>query len=778
MVERLKVYLVLNNEADAKWYQSSLKQIPMESIHLKTFKQFEKAIEKKACDVIIASLTLPDKSGIDCIRKIKSNYPDIPIVVSVPAEQEKQAYEGVLSGAQGFIRVGTLGPYSVAAVIYQAFQRQNTILEIQKSQRQLENLVSNLPGFVYRCLNDVNWTMEYISEGCKDLTGYSPSDFQVGTKMVSYNSVIHPDDRDMVRKTIQKAIKQKTHFQIEYRIRTASGEEKWFWEQGNAVDSTLPKEEIILEGFITDITARKIREIQMQSIIRVGAVLRNAIRASDFSSSVTEEIRDLYNSDCAAIIKATNQPGIMRINSSVGVWDQFEGKEVDIKDCISRFSLQDNKTIVYDKETSEDHICRALDCGTSRFMAFVPLISQKKARGIIALGRDYRYSPQELDVLEAIANMIVSALERSDLYQKTEKQLRRLESLHAIDQAITSVYDLKVINSIILDQVCKELEADAADILILNKASNMLEYKGIRGFVDREISKNKVPLTTSLAGNVLLENTDKSIADLNKEPLKFIRSSMGVEKFKAYYAKPLSNKGEIIGVMELFFRKHFYPDEEWENFFETIATQTAVAYDSYRKYSDLQRMQQNMTSSFRSTLETWSKSLELHDIESQGHIRRVTDSTIRLARELGVEERELLKIERGALLHDIGKIGIMDEILQKKGTLTEKEWDEIKKHPQIARDLLSNVKILEDALDIPYSHHENWDGSGYPQGLQGEQIPLSARIFSVVETFDAVTSPRPYSRAWTKKEAIKYLKDQKGKKFDPVVVDKFLKNFE
>jgi HD-GYP domain-containing protein (c-di-GMP phosphodiesterase class II) len=132
-------------------------------------------------------------------------------------------------------------------------------------------------------------------------------------------------------------------------------------------------------------------------------------------------------------------------------------------------------------------------------------------------------------------------------------------------------------------------------------------------------------------------------------------------------------------------------------------------------------------------------------------------------------------IERGAILHDIGKIGIMDNILQKKGTLTEAEWAEIKRHPQIARDLLSNVKMLENAMDIPYCHHENWDGSGYPRGLKGEEIPLPARIFAVVETFDALTSPKPYRQAWSKNEAIKYLKEERGKKFDPEIVDRFLK---
>jgi HD-GYP domain-containing protein (c-di-GMP phosphodiesterase class II) len=151
---------------------------------------------------------------------------------------------------------------------------------------------------------------------------------------------------------------------------------------------------------------------------------------------------------------------------------------------------------------------------------------------------------------------------------------------------------------------------------------------------------------------------------------------------------------------------------------------------------------------------------------------------LEIAKIMGIEEDQLPNIERGALLHDIGKLAIMDGILQKKGTLTEDEWKEIKRHPEISREMLSNVTLLEDAVDIPYSHHENWDGSGYPQGLKGENIPLAARIFAVVETYDAMISPRPYRAALTKQEAIQYLIDQKGKKFDPRVVDLFLETIK
>jgi HD-GYP domain-containing protein (c-di-GMP phosphodiesterase class II) len=200
-----------------------------------------------------------------------------------------------------------------------------------------------------------------------------------------------------------------------------------------------------------------------------------------------------------------------------------------------------------------------------------------------------------------------------------------------------------------------------------------------------------------------------------------------------------------------------------------------VAYDSCHTFGDLQRVKQNLANTYNAALETWSKSLELTNIESQGHVQRVTSQTLRLAKELGIDDSELPNIERGAILHDIGKLGILDEILLKKGKLSDTEWHEIEKHPVIAKDLLSGVNLLKDAVDIPFSHHENWDGSGYPQGLKGEEIPKAARIFAVIESYDALLSEKPYRDAWSQERAIEYLKQEKGKKFDPKIIDAFLR---
>ena len=174
---------------------------------------------------------------------------------------------------------------------------------------------------------------------------------------------------------------------------------------------------------------------------------------------------------------------------------------------------------------------------------------------------------------------------------------------------------------------------------------------------------------------------------------------------------------------------------------------------------------------YQATLEGWARMLELRDRETEGHSRRVAQMSVNIAKKLGLDEEEIKYVYYGALLHDIGKIAIPDEILHKPGPLTAEERAIINQHPVYAFEILKDIEHLRPALAIPYSHHENWDGTGYPQGLKGEAIPFPARIFAVVDNMDALTTDRPYRKAWSPEKALEYAKEQRGKKFDPQVVN-------
>jgi putative nucleotidyltransferase with HDIG domain len=196
--------------------------------------------------------------------------------------------------------------------------------------------------------------------------------------------------------------------------------------------------------------------------------------------------------------------------------------------------------------------------------------------------------------------------------------------------------------------------------------------------------------------------------------------------------------------------------------------------DAIANVLERKRAEENLVEAYDTTLEGWAKALEMRDKETKDHSQRVTELTTELAKALGIDGDDLIQIRRGTILHDIGKMAIPDEILRKPGKLTVEERKIMEQHPIHSYELLAHIPFLVKALDIPYCHHEHWDGSGYPRGLKGEEIPLSARIFSVVDVWDAVRSNRPYNRAWSKEKAIKYLKEASGKQFDPDCVAAFL----
>jgi putative nucleotidyltransferase with HDIG domain len=189
----------------------------------------------------------------------------------------------------------------------------------------------------------------------------------------------------------------------------------------------------------------------------------------------------------------------------------------------------------------------------------------------------------------------------------------------------------------------------------------------------------------------------------------------------------------------------------------------------------IQALHSELLVAYDETLEGWSRALNLRDPNTDGHSKRVVDVTINLARNVGFSESELIHVRRGAILHDIGKMGIPDHILLKPGPLTAEEWRIMQLHPVFAYEMLSKIPFLKPSLDIPYSHHEKWNGSGYPRQLKTTEIPLAARVFAIVDTFDALTSDRSYRPAWKREEALSYIHDQAGIQFDPDIDQVFLK---
>jgi putative nucleotidyltransferase with HDIG domain len=265
------------------------------------------------------------------------------------------------------------------------------------------------------------------------------------------------------------------------------------------------------------------------------------------------------------------------------------------------------------------------------------------------------------------------------------------------------------------------------------------------------------------------------IPDIRKEQVICVRwPMMCQEEFVAYYGVPLIARGRVKGVLELFHRSPLTPDQEWIEFLGTLAGQASIAIDNANLFEQLQRSNMDLSRAYDATIEGWARALELRDTETEGHCRRVTDLTVRLARLLEFSDDDIVHIRRGAILHDIGKMAVPDSILFKKGPLTLEEQQTMQKHTIHAYKLLSPIPFLRSALEIPYYHHEKWDGTGYPRGLKGEDIPLAARMFAVVDVWDALCFDRPYRKGWEKERVSTYIYEQSGTHFDPQIVGVFL----
>jgi putative nucleotidyltransferase with HDIG domain len=394
---------------------------------------------------------------------------------------------------------------------------------------------------------------------------------------------------------------------------------------------------------------------------------------------------------------------------------------------------------------------------------------------IVSMPPPHQMAPGQMGLLESLAEMAGAALHRMSLHEETLRQVDQLQALHRIDQAIAGSMDLRMTLNVLLEHVLTQLKADAASVLLLNPHRQMLEYAAGRGFRSSLVQTAHIRLGESFAGRVALERRAIQVDDTGHvQGSRQFGTLWSGEGFAAYYGLPLIAKGHVKGVLEVFHRAPRVAGPDWIDFLETLAGQAAIAIDNAQLFDDLQRSNLDLTLAYDATLEGWSRAMDLRDKETEGHTLRTTEIAEQLARAMGVSDADLVHVRRGALLHDIGKLGVPDQILLKPGKLTDEEWVIMRGHPLLAYDLLSPITYLRPALEIPYCHHEKWDGSGYPRGLKGGNIPLAARIFAVVDVWDALRSDRPYRAAWPEEKVLEHIRSLAGTHFDARILDAFL----
>ncbi len=552
------------------------------------------------------------------------------------------------------------------------------------------------------------------------------------------------EERKKIDKAIKDAIEKNLPYDLSLEMVTAKGNHKWVRTMG------LPIKEndrvVKVQGIFQDITEQK-----------------KALEAVEASE---EKFRTLFEKSPIGLSLADKDCRFIDANNSFCELLGYSKEEIVHKTVADITYEEDKQNFIHNSEA----VLSGASHGYSTEKRYI-----KKDGSLIWV--EVTTAP----IVDKNGNfvyglgMVNDITERKQADEKLTTQLHRVSALRSIDTAIASSFNLQVILQVLLENVTQELGVDAASVLLLNQNLNVFNYGGGRGFSGNYFSRFNLRMGEEYAGKAALERNIIHIPDLNlvDYPAK-MRELIQGEGFVSFIAVPLIAKGRANGVLQIFHRSPLNPDPEWMDFLETLAGQTAIAIDNTHLFNDLQQSNIELTMAYDATIEGWSAAMDLRDKETEGHTQRVTYLSLRLARLLGVSDSELIHIRRGTLLHDIGKMGVPDSILHKPGPLTDEEWVIMRKHPQFAYDLISSIKFLRPAADIPFCHHEKWDGSGYPRGLMKDQIPLAARLFTVVDVWDAITNERPYRKAWSREEALEYMRTQAGKHFDPNVVNTFL----
>ncbi|MBA4421329.1 MAG: hypothetical protein C0391_09300 [Anaerolinea sp.] len=676
---------------------------------------------------------------------------------------------------------------TLSGMIMDITERKQAEDQLRESEEKFKTLFNSANDAIFTMNHttflDCNTTTEKIFSCSKDqIVGHSPIDF---------SPELQPDGSFSSKSAVEK---------IEAAF---SGEPQFFEWLHIRLDGTPFSAEVslnrvfiggeyILQAIVRDISERKQAEDQIRlNISRAEALARTALK---LNKDLALEV--VLNTICTETAAALDVEVV-----AVDLLDESSGELQCVKVCGAPpgFLARHSSTPRTMFESAEPHPGEALVITDIQAVPGLPnaalyaefnvrtVVVQEMRRGstligslsLLTLGQPRDFSADELTLLTGLTNQATQAITNTQLYEETRRRLRNIHSLRAIDHAITSSLDLRLTLNVALEQVVSYQKVDAACVLLLNPYTQTLGFSAGRGFRTKGIERSSVHLGEGQAGRVALERRTAYVPDLKSNYLDSAHADLLVnEDFESYCAMPLIAKGQVKGVLEVYLRSQPTLDAEWLEFLETVAGQIAIAVDNATLFDGLQRSNTDLIIAYDATIEGWSRAMDLRDRETEGHTLRVTETTMQLARAMGIGEEQMVHVRRGALLHDMGKLGVPDGILLKPGPLTDDEWVIMRQHPQFAFDMLSPIAYLRPALDIPYCHHEKWDGSGYPRGLKEEQIPLAARLFAIVDVWDALRSERPYRAAWPDEEVIGYIKSGSGNHFDPKAVEIFLKVLE
>lgn len=409
------------------------------------------------------------------------------------------------------------------------------------------------------------------------------------------------------------------------------------------------------------------------------------------------------------------------------------------------------------------------------------LIGEAILRVIDEARETLKIDDEAKELIEKSLKVIEERQQRErELVEESERKTQQIILLNKIGSYLTSSLDLSLILNVVLEDTTDIVRCEAGILYVVDDETSSLTIKHVKGLAADDLIGKHILLESGYFEQVVKTQRPMIVNDVSENQVR-PRMLNEQSKFKPrnLIVIPMFARGHILGVIQVINRKDGLPfNKDDQDLLKAFSDQAAIAISNTKLFNALQQSNQELIIAYDATIEGWSRALELRNKQTEGHSQRVVEMTLQFAIFLGIKGEDLVHIRRGALLHDIGKLAMPDGILYKPGELTLAEQNFLELHPEFSYDLLEPIGFLRPAIDIPYCHHEKWDGSGYPRGLKGDEIPLSARIFSVVNAYDNLIMDRPHHQAWSREKTLDYIHEQSGKQFDPGIARNFLRMME
>ena len=840
MKTNLKILYIEENPKEQKKLVDFVasENLPYEFTVASTVPDARKALGSSDFDLVLCECQIGKFTAFDIIEELE----DIPYIFLTRQGSEIIAVQALKAGAADYIIKDSHEEYlfGLSTALEKAIRKKDQEKEARLYQQQLEEIVAERTHVllesnqrlteetslraqaleelresreIYRRFFQTSRDAVFISsedgrwidmnESAIELFGYQQRED------IWSDSILDLYWEPEARKKYTKTIKDQG-FAKDYPIKFRKKDGSSFDTLISAIPYEIGGKVIGYQGFIRDISEELQAEDERQQLLKQQSVINDLsiemgtiLTLDDTYQSIASHVKELFELEVFNLLKFDQQQECVQVEL---VWESdpsnksgelFQARFENIDQSIQNQVIRSRKPLyipdfwLYHQDNDLELAAKnngggvsGLDKDDSQFacsMLFAPVVVEDQTIGVLQILKQETnaYSQEDLAVLTRIANVVAIGLQKAYLYKASDKLVEKLVTLQRIEQVILENLSLPTTLDVLVDQLVKELGVDAVDILYFHPTLKTLKFITQTGFRQNILQHTDLELGEGYAGTAAQSRSTIHIPDLPEEDMELTRSlEFAAEQFISYFGVPLLTKGKLVGVLEVFQRSPLNPDQEWLELLEMVAGLAAIAIDLQNLHNDLERSQTEITKAFDAIIEGWAQALELRGIEPEGHWIRVEDLTLRLARKLELNEDTLPDIRRGALLHDIGKMGIPDQVLHKGTSLTKEERKMIGRHPIDAYELLKSVDTLHSALDIPLYHHEQWDGEGYPYGLSGEKIPLPARIFAIVDVWDALLTDRPYRKAWPKEKALAHIKKQSGKHFDPQVVKAFLEIIE